>query len=768
MSEKDHLELPPVKRSFKKKSRRGGPLKVIKRNYDNFSRDQISKLDQLGSKFKIMKEEFPDYEQELVFKIKTSQKVSDDQFRTDLKRAGIDTLISNPGKKTEWIVSTKDPTFSKFKSKIKKRVKKEKSDFIDGIDTVNDFSIEDKKGPLLKQKPLGPVEVAKLQVNLIKKETDNDGSKLKSALQKIYQITENSGYRVYDKLQTANICLLLVECNATLVDKIAKIDLVSQIEHYPDFYLEKLIATGPQIPLGTITHPTGNTGILVIDSGVVRHPLLDPAIPQDGIVGLPDRPIDDKRAHGTMVSGNSLYGNIEPRITTTNFQPKFWIYSAKILYESDTGAKVETTRLPHTLIQESLQKIKSDFPLCRVVNISVVDRSKVMDSGISQFPMATLIDELSMKYPDTVFTIAVGNIIDPSIRTETFPNYLCDGRSDIKLHDPSSSIHALSVGSLQEEQSGLLLPSDTTRTGPGLDDMIKPELVELGGGFHKKSVVLNPDFLQRTFTLKTGTSFSSPIIAHYVAELIEKYPAYSRNLIIALLLSSAKYPKIIPTPFPKLNSSINNPSFLKISNVYGYGKPTLSQALMSNDDRVVFKHEGSIKPDHVRYFTVNIPGDFVNERGDRMLSVSLVFDPPIRGNRADYFATRMEFHMFRNRTIKELQEKYNELNISEDSDDEKVPEDLIPDEIKFKPSTNLRKKTPHQKGIVKLSSRYEIDSTYPLTLAIVCQKKWKMASDFEQSFAVVVTLEHQKEIQLYNKLQSLNQVRITPPARLRV
>ncbi len=61
----------------------------------------------------------------------------------------------------------------------------------------------------------------------------------------------------------------------------------------------------------------------------------------------------------------------------------------------------------------------------------------------------------------------------------------------------------------------------------------------------------------------------------------------------------------------------------------------------------------------------------------------------------------MEFHMFRNRTIDELQEKYNELNMSQnsDTDDGKVPEDLVPDEIKFKPSPRLRKKHLIRKGL---------------------------------------------------------------------
>lgn len=769
MSEKDHLELPPVELSFKKKPKRGGPLRAIERNYDDFSDTQISKLDELGSKFKASKEEFSDYNQELVFKIKTSQKVPDDQFRTELKRAGIDTLISNPGKKTEWIVSTEDPNFSKFKSKIKQRIEKDHSDFIDGIDTVDDFSFEDKIGPLLKEKPLGSVEVINLQVNLMIKETDVDSSKLNSAIQKIQSITENFGYTVYDVLQTQNVCLLLVECNNESVKEISKIDLVFQIEHYPDFYLETLITKGPEIHLDGITPPSGNTGILVMDSGVVRHPLLDSAIPQDGIVGLPDRAHEDKRSHGTMVSGNSLYGNLEPLITTGNFQPKFHIYSAKILYETSSGAEGDQTILPGTLIKESLEKIKSDYPMCRVVNLSFGFPSEIMDTGKRQFPMAALIDELSIKYPDTVFTIAIGNIPRSIIEQGTFPDYLCDGGSDIKLHDPSSSIYALSVGSLQEDSSGLLLPSDSTRTGPGLDGMIKPELVELGGGFHKKDVLLNSNFRERLFTLNSGTSFSSPIIAHYVAELIEKYPTYSRNLIIALLLSSAKYPEILIPPFPKLNSTTNNTDFLKISNVYGYGKPTLSQALMSDDNRVVFKHAGSIKPDHVRYFTINIPSEFVTEKGKRKLSVSLVFDPEIRSTRADYFGTRIEFHMFRNRTIDELQEKYNDLNLAEDgNNEEKVPEDLVPDEIKFKPSSLLRKKTPHQKGIATLSSHYNIDSSHPLTLAIVCQKKWEMLPDFEQTFAIVVTMEHEKEIELYDKIQALNHIRVSPPARVRV
>src|SRR6185312_9382910 len=350
-----------------------------------------------------------------------------------------------------------------------------------------------------------------------------------------------------------------------------------------------------------------------------------------------------------------------------------------------------------------------------------------------------------------------------------FPNYLCEDMVETKISDPASSIHALTVGALQESDQGLI-PSNVTRVGPGLNQMIKPELVEIGGGFHKSVTILNPDYRTRLFTLNVGTSFSAPTVSNYLARLMNAFPQYSRNLIKALLISSAKIPMPLHPVFPKLNSSIKNEDFQKITNVYGYGKPDFDESEQSDDNHVVLKYDGSVNVKHVRYFTLKLPEDFVNEKGSKEISVTLVFDPPV-SPRAEYMGTSMEFHLFRNHDLEEIQEKYNLLDLTVDSDDEegKVPEELRKDEIKLKPGINERKKTAHQKGIIKLSSQYEIDHTKSLILVVICQKRWeKIPDEQQQDFAVVVTVKHSKEIDLYNKIRAVNQTQVQTDVKTQV
>jgi hypothetical protein len=306
--------------------------------------------------------------------------------------------------------------------------------------------------------------------------------------------------------------------------------------------------------------------------------------------------------------------------------------------------------------------------------------------------------------------------------------------------------------------------------GPGLNQMIKPELVEIGGGFHKQIVILNPDYKTRLFTLSIGTSFSAPIVSNYLARLMNAFPQYSRNLIKALLISSAKIPLPIPSVFPKLNATIKNPDFLKIANVYGYGKPDFDAAVQSDDNRVVLQYSGSVTVNNVRYFTLNLPEDFVKEKGCREISITLIFDPPVIP-RAEYMGTNMEFHLFRDHTLEEIQNKYNLLEIAIDDDEMegKVPKELRKDEIKFKPGINERKKTAHQKGIVTLSTRYKIKHSKPLVLAVICQKRWeKIPDDEQQNFAVVVTVNHSKEIGLYNKIRAVNQTQVQTDVKTQV
>lgn len=738
----------------------GGGYKEISEEINKFVKKQITKLDGISQEFKQKGMEFPEYSQELVFKVKTSQKVNEEDFRTQLKRAGCETIVSTMGKRAEWIISSKDPNLKRLKEKISQRIEKTKPNFIDGISEFIEIQFQDKLGENIKEKPLGTIEKARLVLSLNKKESDVSEEKLNSALQLITNLAAENDLKIYDKLITDNICLILLDGTLNFAKKIANIDIVEKIDRPPRFLLEKIVDKlisdiGESNPPNEKDH-----GILVMDSGIILHPLLENAVDQNnGVVGLPDRNQNDDRRHGTMVSGIALHEDIEQGIIEKKFNSNVWIYSAKVFYESN-GEIVETDeKLIETRIKENLEEIKQKFPKCRVVNLSFGINNRIMYEGQRQFDLAVLIDDLAIKHKDTVFIISSGNIDHQYTINNSYPDYLLSNDLYVKINDPATSIHALSVGATQRFGQLIDQPSNLTKVGPGLNGMIKPDLIDSGGGFNEEIIVLNPNFQQRLFTFSKGTSFSAPKIANFIARLFNQFPNSHRNLVMALLISSTNFPIIIPDAFPKIDSKTTSIDWLKLMSVYGFGKPHFNDAIFSSDDRVVFKHEGKIKMNQVQYFTIKIPDDFVKEKGKRDISISLVYDPPIRRNRADYFGIRMEFHLFKNKPLEEIMDKYNSLDLSEsENETEKVPEELTKFEIKLNPGTTLRKKSNHQKGIRTLASSAKLENQHPLVLVILSQKKWDFDENFEQDFAIALTLKHEKSIDLYNQLRIRNQV----------
>jgi hypothetical protein len=779
----EHLDLPSVSDTYQRKTRLGGPSAIIPRDYDSFSKIQIKKLDSFASDFKEKK--ISDYEQELVFKLKTNRNVSDEQFRDELRKAGCDTLISKSGKDAEWIISTKDPSFTKLKEKIIKRIDSKNATFVDSIDTFENISDEDKIGPLLKNTPMRKIEVAKIVVSLTKKENDDGETKLNAAIGKIIAITDDHTFKSYDKLVTENLCLILIDANQNSLNEIMKLDLVTTVDRPAKFDLESIVGSD-QKEIGSIsTPPVDSHGILVVDSGIIRHPLLDSAFDSNGLFGLPDRGNADDRSHGTMVAGIALHGDIEKSITT-QFNSELWIYSAKLFYEDNGVVIQEDEKLIESRLKESVEDAISRFPNCKIINLSLGYPNNIMIKGQKQFDLASLIDDLSVLHPNLIFVISMGNISPKFYQQNSYPDYLISGMNETKIIDPASSVYGISVGALQNISSDLDQPSNITKVGPGLNGMIKPELVDSGGGFHDEILVLNPKFRQRWFTFNKGTSFSAPKIAHQFGRLFNAYPNSSRNLIKALLISSAKIPNVIPSAFPKFDSSTSSTNLLKILNVYGYGKPNFDEAKQSDDNRVILKHDGKIKLDHVRYFTINLPQEFIDDENDKEISVTLVYDPPIRKTRAEYLGVRMEYHLFRNVSLDEVKEKYNLLELdyenensyseNENSDEEnensgevKIPIELKKYEISLKPGALLRKKSLHQKSWAKMTKRSKFISTHPLVLTLISQKRWNMKNnDMEIPFAVVVRIHHYGNIDLYNKLRTLNKVELRTEERIRI
>lgn len=532
-----------------------------------------------------------------------------------------------------------------------------------------------------------------------------------------------------------------------------------------------------------------------MDSGIVsNHPLLENAVGDEKPIATKDRskieedkPTDDV-GHGTRVAGIALYGDVKECIDNKKFTPEIWIFSAKVMYaEKQPDGSVEAIYDPEELLEHQLERavrwIAGNYPTCKVINISFGNLNNRIASGRKQFNLSSLVDELAKKWK-VVFVISTGNYF--GFNLNSYPNYFQDtANDDVKIIDPASSALALTVGSITppygtevrnpsdilSSPAKTLYPSPFTRVGPGYNGMIKPDLVEIGGneitGRHQpapniggKIISLNRDFIRdgKLFNADIGTSFSTPKISNCIARLWNKYPDFSANLIKSLVLSSAGIPDERPGYLQDIKFSDTNEKLANLLNVYGYGVPSLDKASFSQNNRVLLIADDRIKLDSIHLYQFFLPDEFINVKGHRQLLVTLVFDPLVNKNRIDYLGCIMEFHLFHSLQIKEIEQCFKQLK--SDDMEAALPESIKQKKIELKPGGNLRKSGVHQKGIKAWGKRPGIDINKPLVIAIICKNKWIKDNNYLQNYAIVVTAEHEKKIELYARIRQRNQERV--------
>ena len=481
-------------------------------------------------------------------------------------------------------------------------------------------------------------------------------------------------------------------------------------------------------------------------------------------------------------------------VDTKCFHPPVWILSAKVMRavrDPKDGAvysSYDEEKLLETQIFQALESFTGRYNNARVVNISFGDPALCISGEKQQSMLASFIDELAHER-DLMFVIAAGNN-DLMDFPDRYPHYLCENDGRCGIIDPASSIYALTVGSItqdyisHEAEENLAppwgYPSPFTRTGPGLNGMIKPELVETGGTIlynvrthylmetaQTGIVVVNPRWMKEgtLLTMDYGTSLSAPKVANYLARLCKKYPGYSSNTIKALLLASARIPGNRPEPLDTNVSYISTKAAEPIYNIYGFGQPDLASAEDSDSNNVLLFAENTIKIEGVHYYYFYLPDTFINVPGKREISVTLVYNPPVRRTRMEYMETQMEFSLYRNTDVGVIAARspgdvYVESTDEELEDDEtsgKIPK------IELFPKKILRSKSIHQKGTRVYTGTPGIDVTKPLVLEVLCRGKWVDDENFRQSYSLVVTLRHSVCIDLYNQIRE----RIAPRIRIR-
>ena len=298
-------------------------------------------------------------------------------------------------------------------------------------------------------------------------------------------------------------------------------------------------------------------------------------------------------------------------------------------------------------------------------------------------------------------------------------------------------------------------PSPFTRTGPGAGGIKKPDFVDFGGTMvfdaiarrlqsapHLAAaglITTNDEFLRQLFVSKSGTSFSTPMLANKAARLLRRFPNASANLLKSLMAGAAQMPEECSLRLAAHNAQ-------EAAQICGNGLVDTLRAAYSDEHRVVLFAEDRLEMDRFAVYRVPIPREFQGN-GRRTIRVSLAYDPPVKRTRAEYAGVRMNFRLIRGCPVHEVFEHFR-THAGEEGEAPDIPRRYNCD-LKLGP--NSRDKNTIQTAAVTYTrdtARYGNE----YYLIVRCVGGWALDQEVFQNFAVVVELEHQAGVQLFAQM----------------
>lgn len=814
MPDLPHLPLLPLTDNLSIK-RRSGFSQIAPRNdeeKDKFREKVFNERDAILEEFRSLQGEYKgNIDPELIFRIRSKVQVS----TNDIKRIGLKALTVEGNDAI--IVFASKGHLDKFTEKINEYagmcLEGKKHAFLDAFDSLEKLTPNEKIGPYLSKSPLEGGENAIVDIEFWYLGSDPQSQdQMDLWARQIDLLIRSRGGKTLDRLRTKSFFVFRAIINLEIFNIIIKLPQVSFIDRPPKTQLKFKKIKGFNINDAQILAPPADApGTLLIDSGIIPgHPLLSNAIGEIESYLEGKSPIDEE-GHGTSAAGVILYGCVEECIEKKEFKPDCWLFSARVL---DENAEYSDQSLIERQFQDSINYFINAYKNIKVVNISIGNDEYVMREGKRQFRWASLIDEiiynLSRNGIDLIIVISTGNYITDKC-LEDYPNYLIDS-DETNLIEPATAALALTIGSISPGLNSAInpavrpiagqlgFPSPFTRTGPGVGNMIKPDLVDLGGdmiiapgrleifdpsiGIVSTNIDFQPGELRTgdLFIVDNGTSISAPKVCNKLIQLWNAYPNASSNLIKALLISSAYIPDVVSTsllgkgqksltsfiPGLKCGESTGKPyRHPNIQNenipfVYGNGLADVNRARYSDLNRVLMVDDSYIKLNSAKFFEIPLPAEFYSIPGDREISVTLCFDPETRRTRGDsYLGCTMKFYLYRNSTLSELKTKFKTI-------EEIVEESITTDAklIDLYPRVELRSNGCIQKGVAALQRKRFRDEN--LHLVITCRNKWITENEYLQKYAVIVKVSHAgSDTDIYNPIKSRIMQRIEQRVRIR-
>lgn len=319
---------------------------------------------------------------------------------------------------------------------------------------------------------------------------------------------------------------------------------------------------------------------------------------------------------------------------------------------------------PHDLVEEAIRHLHGTHGV-RIFNLSIGYAEPFNDLHLG--PLTETIDDL-VRELGIVVVLPTGNApADLSARTPS-GHHIIDDKPEFffapehRLSEPGPAALAVTVGALALSGAPAELPGRVgwqaaadadeaapfSRTGPGLGANSrranKPDVTHYGGNLVVSDTgnVVHNDLGASLISTSTrgsggqifatvnGTSYAAPAVARVAADIAYAYPDASGNLVRALLAAGSA-----PTPPAE---TLAEPH--RRNRVYGFGaagrrQSDVKRCQTSDDD--VRRHHAR------RHLQINpwslSPKVFrQGSRRDRVISVALAFDPPVRRQRREYLA----------------------------------------------------------------------------------------------------------------------------------
>lgn len=651
------------------------------------------------------------------------------------------------------------------------------------LEDFDPWTPQDRTGQALRQYGLPETDTFAIDVELWPQERQDRRTNMVDSF--INWLREHQAESL-DTLVQSSLVMLRVRCDRDFVEnQLLRHRDVRTVDLPPRVGVSLELVT---TDINTLPNPEspgdGAPAIGVLDSGITSaHPLLSPAVGDAQGYLEPSRDSADQTPHwhGTFVAGIALYQNVAQHLQAGRFTPMLRLFSGKV-FEDDRN---DQTKFVENAVKAAVVDLHQQYG-CRVFNFSYGDRNKVYD-GRHLRGLAYTLDRLSREL-GVLFVVPTGNLWQSELPVDprnAYPHYLLDEQS--RLLDPATALNALTIGGITHTSASRDAqhhpdsiedvpiavenqPFPATRSGPSVNNAIKPDLVEpagnlvvmrTGGRTHATGLgvlSLNGGFAGGfPFCEDIGTSYAAPQAAHKAARILAELPDASANLLRTLMGAHAHWPEACQELLNPGNNDQGRENTLRLC---GYGQTDEEALFRSLDNTVTLYAQDRIQNDHCHFYEIPVPDEFWRGgRRARHISVALAYTPEVRTTRLDYRATRLWFTLVTANSLDEVEQAFQRNR--EEGMGERQTNRWI---------SNDRRK----KGTLQVSRwRFGGALRGANRLFVVVTRQdaiWSTVKEENEPYALSVVLDDREnnEAQLYAKVQAQLQARARARARARV